>query len=89
MAEYFSIARADTVPHTHREIGMETLWTTEQTARVLGMKAHTLEKWRTTGAGPPFIYVGGAVRYRPSAVEAWLESQTRRSTSDAGEGEAA
>ncbi|MBT3820586.1 MAG: helix-turn-helix domain-containing protein, partial [Nitrospinaceae bacterium] len=53
---------------------METLWTTEQTARVLGMKAHTLEKWRTTGAGPPFIYVGGAVRYRPSAVEAWLES---------------
>ena len=68
---------------------MQSLWTTQQAAEFLGLKAHTPEKWRTTGIGPPFIYVGGAVRYRPADVEAWLDSQTRRSTSDTGDGDAA
>ena len=64
---------------------MTTLWTTQQAAEYLGLKPHTLEKWRTTGDRVPFIYAGGAVRYRPADVEAWLDSQTRRSTSDTGE----
>jgi DNA-binding transcriptional MerR regulator len=66
---------------------MQSLWTTQQAAKFLGLKAHTLEKWRTTGDGPPWLSVGGARRYRPSEVEVWLDSQARRSTSEIGTGD--
>jgi Helix-turn-helix domain len=36
----------------------------------------TLEKWRCTGEGPPFIKVGRAVLYRESDLEQWLQDRT-------------
>lgn len=41
-------------------------------ADVLGISVHTLYNWRVRGEGPPGFRVGGRVRYRRSAVEAWL-----------------
>lgn len=38
----------------------------------------TVEKWRSTGAGPTYLKVGRLVRYRKADVEAWLEENTVR-----------
>ncbi len=46
--------------------------------------ARWLEKARCRGDGPAFIKIGKKVAYRLSAIEAWLDSQTRLSTSDTG-----
>jgi excisionase family DNA binding protein len=55
--------------------------TTEAAGYVRLGKA-TLERFRLTGEGPSFIRLGGAVRYRLSDLDAWMESRVARSTSD-------
>jgi hypothetical protein len=54
----------------------DCLLTREQVAAMLGLDPHTLACWRSEGRGPAFIKFGSnrsaAVRYRRSAVEAWL-----------------
>jgi excisionase family DNA binding protein len=52
------------------------LLTTAQVAEILGVKVDTIEKWRYQNRGPKFIRVGGLVRYRPSALEEYLQAQT-------------
>jgi hypothetical protein len=37
----------------------------------------TLTKLRCVGGGPTFLKYGSRVRYRPSALSAWVESRTR------------
>lgn len=47
-------------------------------AKVLDLKPGTLSVWRSTGRySIPFVKIGHLVRYRRSALEAWLESRTR------------
>jgi len=36
----------------------------------------SLEGWRVRGDGPPFVRVGGAVRYDTRALEAWINART-------------
>lgn len=52
----------------------ETLLTSDEVARWLGIRRCTLEKARSTRLGdfPPYVRIGRAVRYRPADVEAWL-----------------
>jgi predicted DNA-binding transcriptional regulator AlpA len=47
-----------------------------------GPSPRTLERWRNTGEGPAFIKIGHRVAYRASAVEAWLDDQTRTHTNE-------
>jgi predicted DNA-binding transcriptional regulator AlpA len=56
------------------------LLTTEQLAEYLGdISTRTLEDWRRQGLGPDFITLSAKmVRYRPEAVDAWLDSRTRK-----------
>jgi len=53
------------------------------------LSPRTLEKWRTTGGGPPFYKFGGGVRgrifYEKSELITWAASCRRTSTSDPGE----
>ena len=65
---------------------MAHLLTTQEVAEFLGLKPHTLEKWRCEGKGPPFIRCGGAIRYEQKAVWTWLDSETRGSTSEMPKG---
>lgn len=58
---------------------------TAELARRTGTSTSTWTCRRVSGDGPPFIKVGKCVRYQWRDVEAWLESQKRRSTSDTGE----
>jgi excisionase family DNA binding protein len=63
----------------------QKLLSTKEAARVLGVSAAFLERDRWAGARIPFIKVGTrAVRYRPSDLTAYIEAQTRTSTSDQG-----
>ena len=41
----------------------------------------SLNKWRLTGRGPPFVYVGHLVRYRPADLNAYIAARTVTSTS--------
>lgn len=51
-------------------------------ADFLDLKPGTLSVWRSTGRySIPFVKIGHLVRYRRSALEAWLESRTRPSGS--------
>lgn len=61
----------------------QTLVTTPVAAEYLGnLKPNTLEIWRIQGTGPRFIKCGRLVRYAVADLDAYLEAQTRRSTSE-------
>lgn len=55
---------------------MDRLLTTPQVADLTGLATATLQNMRSRGLGegPPYVHIGRAVRYRMSAVQAWIES---------------
>ena len=55
----------------------------DQAAEALAVPPRTLERWRSHGGGPPFVRVGRHVRYRFRDLQAWIESRTFKSTSEA------
>jgi len=57
---------------------------TRGAADFLGVSPRTLEGFRVRGGGPHFVKIGGAVRYRLTSLEAYLQEQERASTSDPG-----
>ena len=63
----------------------QPLLTEADTAEILRLKVATLRRWRWAGCGPNFIKCCGAVRYDPADVEAFIDSQRRKSTSDTGQ----
>jgi predicted DNA-binding transcriptional regulator AlpA len=66
---------------------MQQLLTTRQVATLLGLSEAFLERDRWSGAKIPFIKVGArAVRYDADVIREYLRQQTRKSTSDSGEG---
>lgn len=50
-------------------------------AKLTGLAASTLNKLRLTGEGPPYLKLGRRVVYDVAAVNEWMASKTRRSTS--------
>jgi excisionase family DNA binding protein len=53
---------------------MEKLLDPEAAAKILGIKTITVYKW-VSERKLPFIKVGGALRFRPSALASWLEAR--------------
>mgnify|MGYP001258197799 CR=1 FL=1 len=41
-------------------------------AAMLRVHVRTLDRWNAARCGPPRVIVGGRVRYRLAAVQAWL-----------------
>jgi excisionase family DNA binding protein len=65
----------------------EVLLTVEDAAARLKISKHTLNRWRGTGEGPPYIKSGPRlVRYNQGALDAWAQDRTRSSTTDHGKG---
>jgi hypothetical protein len=62
----------------------DPLWTPAETAEAVRRPENWLAKRRIDAGGPPFLKIGGKIRYRRSAVLRWLEQQERTSTSDPG-----
>lgn len=61
-----------TATHTARR-----LIDSDELSEWLGVPVGTLHQWAYLRTGPPFIKVGRHRRYDPTAVAAWLDSQTR------------
>lgn len=49
--------------------------TTDELSEFLRIPRATLYRWRQDGSGPKAVRVGKHLRYRRSAVEAWLNRQ--------------
>jgi len=61
---------------------MRTMLDAKAAAALLGVAAQTMARWRCEGGGPPFLKLGGSVRYDVRDLERWIEGQRRRSTSE-------
>lgn len=55
-----------------------------EAARMLGISVKTMRRWRWAGRGPVFHKIGGAVRYHPDSLEAFIEAGRRQSTAELG-----
>lgn len=51
-----------------------------QAAEMLSVSPATLRRWRWAGKGPRFRKIGGAVRYAPGDIDAYIEAALRSST---------
>jgi predicted DNA-binding transcriptional regulator AlpA len=69
-------------PESLGSITSERLLTVRDAASVLRLSASWLAKARMRGDGPPFVKIGRSVRYSEGALREWLQSQTRRATSE-------
>lgn len=56
--------------------------TTQEAAEYVRLGKPTMERFRTSGDGPVYYQLGGAVRYRRSDLDVWLDSRRIRSTSE-------
>lgn len=52
------------------------LLTAKQVSERIQRPERTLERWRLTGEGPPFLRLGRRVAYRIADVERWLDGRT-------------
>jgi predicted DNA-binding transcriptional regulator AlpA len=57
------------------------LLTPKQAARHLNLSVSCLAKRRLAGDGPPYVKLGGAIRYVETSLQQWMKSQQRTSTS--------
>lgn len=48
------------------------LLTTDDLADMVGVEVRTIERWRKSGDGPPFMLFGRTIRYHPARVQAWM-----------------
>ncbi len=62
-------------------LAQDALLTTEQVSVLLAIPSRTLTSWRSTGrfSGPPFVRLGGTVRYRRGDVDEWVAARVVRS----------
>ncbi|WP_114856462.1 helix-turn-helix domain-containing protein [Brachybacterium sp. YJGR34] len=51
------------------------LLTSDDLAELLGVELRTIERWRKSGKGPPFMLFGRTVRYHPTRVQQWMVSR--------------
>lgn len=66
---------------TH-DVFLDEILDTTQGAAEAHLSPSTMNKKRLDGSGPVFLKIGRAVRYRRRDIRAWLEKQTRNSTSE-------
>jgi predicted DNA-binding transcriptional regulator AlpA len=52
---------------------MEAFLNELQVSEKLQISVASLRRWRVLGQGPEYVKVGPLVRYRPEAIEQWVE----------------
>lgn len=63
----------------------QTLLTVDEAAARVKISKHTLNRWRVTGEGPPFVKYGPRlVRYVESVLDEWAHKRLHGSTSEYG-----
>jgi predicted DNA-binding transcriptional regulator AlpA len=53
----------------------EKLLTEHDVARITGLSVASVRRWRLLRAGPKYLKIGAAVRYRPEDVASWLDTR--------------
>lgn len=53
----------------------QRLMNTKEVAHMLSISPFQLYRMRANGEGPPAIKIGRLYKYRPEAVQRWLETQ--------------
>lgn len=48
------------------------LYTPDELSAYLGVPKKTLEFWRSTGSGPPFVRFGRSIRYPGDLLVSWM-----------------
>lgn len=62
---------------------LDVLLTVEEAAARLKMSKHTLNHWRVTGDGPPFVKYGPRlIRYIDRVLDDWAHNRLHGSTSE-------
>ena len=64
-------------------LSTEKLLTSKEVAALLDIPERNLGQWAYRHVGPAYLRIGKHRRYRPEAVEAWLDGQTRGGSPDA------
>lgn len=54
----------------------DALLTEDEAADSLRISVRTLQAWRLKAAGPAFVRVGRAIRYRRGDIKAWIKLNT-------------
>lgn len=68
---------------TNLSMNSNELVAQEDAARLLAVSPRTLEAWRVSGGGPPFVRLSRrAIRYRRVDLEAWIAERVVSSTSE-------
>jgi predicted DNA-binding transcriptional regulator AlpA len=62
--------------------GADRLLTTKDAADVLRLSTSWLAKARMRGDGPPYVKLGGSIRYLESTFVRWMKVHQRLSTSE-------
>lgn len=70
-----------TVVDAYQSVGNDPLWDPKVAATYLHLAVLTLADLRCKGGGPEFCRAGRLIRYRKSALDAWLSSRSYVSTS--------
>ena len=61
---------------------MTALLNQREAADFLRLSQRTLERFRLTGDGPPFVKTGRRVAYRREDLDRWITDRVRQSTSE-------
>jgi excisionase family DNA binding protein len=61
------------------------LSTAREVADLLGVNPETVLRWTRRGDCPAVKLPGGAIRYRPDELDAWLASRSKGKAGDAAE----
>jgi hypothetical protein len=56
----------------------QKLLITQQLAQHLDLSPRTLERWRHEGTGPPWLEIGGCIRYDPGDIEKWKAARRNK-----------
>jgi predicted DNA-binding transcriptional regulator AlpA len=67
-------------PAPSRPVTPPVLLSPKQAARLLNLSVSWLPKRRLAGDGPPYVKLGGAVRYAEGSLQQWMKGQQRTST---------
>jgi excisionase family DNA binding protein len=64
-------------------MSLDILLTVEEAAARLKISKHTLNRWRVTGEGPPFVKYGPRlVRYGSTRLGEWEQARVRSQTAE-------
>lgn len=59
-----------------QDLSEDALLTEDETADALRISVRTLQAWRLKEAGPAFVRVGRAIRYRRGDIKDWIKQNT-------------